>query len=107
MLASEARQIPERDGGGISEWLIEVSHHVGEHIQGFRLDDQLVMLGAMELRDLASIAELAIRFLAEANRKSTNRAIKQLRHHAHDYCRVDATAQMCTERHLAHQTDPD
>ncbi len=101
----ELRNEIRRDERGVRDRLVHVPQQPGQQRDDVGPDDDLVVVGAEQLRDTARVGQLVVERLrvaaAEADRVGLHRAVAVLRHERDDRARVDAARQERADRHVA------
>src|SRR5918993_2085507 len=74
-----------------------------------RLNDDFVMIGTITIGHHSGVRQFAIcgAIAFEANGKSFNRIAKKLTHQSYDRTGVEAAAEKCSERNVAHEMNTD
>ena len=95
VLPREPREQVSGNHRGIGEWFVQERRHLGQHVEQCpALEDVLVMIRPVELRDPPRVAGLIKRAFLEPNRKRLDlRRRSQLCHQRHHGARIDAAAE--------------
>src|SRR6266852_736901 len=75
-------------------------HEPWQGLDHVRFDDELVVIGVEELRDLTRILPFVDSIVWEPNRKGLHSTGRLLRHRGDNSARVDATRQESSERNV-------
>ena len=103
VLARQLREVEAGDRGGVGERLAVVAHDLRDDLDRVGPHDELVVVGAEQLGDLACVRQLVEVVVIEADRERLHRAAARLRHRGDDGGRVDAARQEGSERHVGDQ----
>ena len=106
MLPGQAGHEVGRNRGGVREGLVEAGQHLVEDLQVARLHQQLVMLGAELLRDLARVRKLVVAVLSKADRERLDGQAGSPGHDRHHGAGIEAAAEERADRDIAHQVRP-
>ncbi len=98
-VSGEDRKIPER--------LVQMADELFRELQGFRLEDELLVLRLEQLGDPAGVGQLVIGLVFESDGERPQGRGPELPHQPDDGRGVDPAAEEGPEGHVAHQPELD
>jgi hypothetical protein len=100
-------EVPGRKRGRVGEGFAVVPHELRDDVGHVRVDDHLVVIGAVAFGDQPGVGKLALVLAREANRERLDRLGGLVRHQGDDQRRIEASRKERAEGNIGHHAHAD